>query len=120
MWIIGDHYAEMTTALLAIEVEAANICFWDVRRSSYSPELLKEERPHWLLIHQPRAAGDAGGHGARTRRRIASLIGTQLEHGGLFAFYCSPAAAIWDVEKSPELKRYIEEWYLTELRRTRF
>ena len=42
VWIIGDHYAEMTTALLAIGVAAANIRFWHVRRSSYSPELLKE------------------------------------------------------------------------------
>ena len=41
VWIIGDHYAEMTTALLAIGVAAANVRFWDVDRSSYSPELLK-------------------------------------------------------------------------------
>ena len=109
MWIIGDHHAEMFDALLTIGVAAKNVWFWDVRRSSYSPELLKEERPHWLFIHQPRAAGDATDHGAVMRRRIASLIETQLKHGGHFAFYGSPASPIWDVEKSPELKMYIEE-----------
>ena len=55
VWIIGDHYAEMTTALLAIGVAAANIRFWDVRRSCYSPELLKEERPHLVVGRRGRA-----------------------------------------------------------------
>ena len=92
MWIIGDHYAEMFDSLLTIGVAAKNVRFWDVRRSSYSPELLKEERPHWLFIHQPRAAGDSTAHGGVIRRRLASLIEAQLAHGGHFAFYCAPGA----------------------------
>ena len=50
MWIIGDYNAEMITALCALGVAVENIRAWDIPRSSYSPQLLQEERPDWLFM----------------------------------------------------------------------
>ena len=96
-----------------------NIRSWDLRRSSSSPELLKDEQPDWLFIHQPHAMSSHHSNGAtptRTRRRIAAMIKAQIEHGGHFAMYGSPVSPNWDVQQSPELAECLEDWYLTELR----
>ena len=109
MWVIGDFRAEMLTALSVLGVDAAAVRAWDGPRSSYSAELLAEERPAWLLINQPRAMVDASRSGdrdsaARLRRRIASLLDAQVESGGQFVMYGNPCWPTWDAQKAPELK----------------
>ena len=108
----------MVAVLGGLGIAYGNIRPWDYRRSSHSPALLLEERPHWLFINQPRAMGNdkAGKHVATFQRRIALLIDAQIKHGGNFALYGSPLSLIWDVQRAPELKRCTEDWHLTELR----
>ena len=119
VWVIGDYCAEMLTALSVLGVDSAEVRVWDGPRSSYSPELLVEQRPDWLLINMPRAMIDAprgGDFAARMRRRIASLLDTQVESGGQFVMYGNPCWPTWDAQKAPELKECMQKWHVTELR----